>query len=77
MKIGNQSISPNEPPLIIAEIGINHAGDLGVAKNMVDLIASSGCECVKHQSFIIEDEMTEEVELIFPPNANKSKFTEN
>tara|TARA_X000000950_G_scaffold27489_1_gene29554 strand:- start:3960 stop:4988 length:1029 start_codon:yes stop_codon:yes gene_type:complete len=72
MKIGNRSIGPNEPPLVIAEIGINHGGDLDVAKNMVDLIASSGCECVKHQTHIIEDEMTEEAKWIFPPNADKS-----
>ena len=72
MKIGDRSIGPNEPPLIIAEIGINHGGDLDVAKNMVNLIASSGCECVKHQTHIIEDEMTEEAKLIFPPNADKS-----
>ena len=72
MKIGNRSIGPNEPPLVIAEIGINHGGDLDVAKNMVDLIASSGCEGVKHQTHIIEDEMTEEAKSIFPPNADKS-----
>ena len=72
MKVGNRSIGPNEPPLVIAEIGINHGGDLDVAKNMVDLIASSGCECVKHQTHIIEDEMTEEAKSIFPPNADKS-----
>ena len=72
MKIGNRSIGPNEPPLVIAEIGINHGGDLDVAKNMVDLIASSGCECVKHQTHIIEDEMTEEAKSIFPPNVDKS-----
>ena len=72
MKIGNRSIGPNEPPLVIAEIGINHGGDLDVAKNMVDLIASSGCECVKHQTHIIEDEMTEEAKSIFPPNADES-----
>ena len=72
MKIGNRSIGPNEPPLIIAEIGINHGGGLDVAKSMVDLIVHSGCECVKHQTHIIEDEMTEEAKAIFPPNANKS-----
>ena len=72
MKIGNRSIGPNEPPLIIAEIGINHGGSIDVAKSMVDLIAYSGCECVKHQTHIIEDEMTEEAKAIFPPNANKS-----
>ena len=72
MKIGNRGIGPNEPPLIIAEIGINHGGSLDVAKSMVDLIVHSGCECVKHQTHIIEDEMTEEAKAIFPPNANKS-----
>ena len=53
MKIGNRSIGPNEPPLIIAEISINYGGHVGVAKNMVDLIASSGCECVKHQTNLL------------------------
>ena len=43
---------------------------------MVDLIASSVGECVKHQPHRMEDQMTEEVKSIFPPNANKSKFNE-
>ena len=76
MKVGNRSIDPNEPPLVIAEIGINHGGDLGVTKNLVDLIASSDGQCVKHQTHSIEDEMTEEAKSIFPPSTNKSKFTE-
>jgi N-acetylneuraminate synthase len=72
MKISNRNIGPNKPPLIIAEIGINHGDDLNVAKNKVELIATSGCQCVKHQTHIIEDEMTEEAKSIFSPNANKS-----
>jgi N-acetylneuraminate synthase len=76
MKVGIRSIGPNEPPLVIAEIGINRGGGLGVTKNMVNLIASSGGECVKHQTHSIEDEMTEETRLIFSPNTNKSKFAE-
>ena len=76
MKIGNRSIGQNEPLLIIAEIGINYGGHVGVAKNMVDLIASSGCECVKHQTHFVEYEMTEEAKSTFPHNANESKFTE-
>jgi N-acetylneuraminate synthase len=71
MKIGTRSIGPNEPPLIIAEIGINHCGDLGVAKNIVELIASPGCKCVKHQTHIIEDGMTEKAKSTFPLKANK------
>ena len=76
MKVGNRSIGQNEPPLVTAEIGINHGGDLGVTKNMVDLVASSGGECVKHQTHSIGDKMKEEAKSIFPPNRNKSKFTE-
>ena len=76
MRLGNRSSIPNEAPLVIAEIGINHGGNLGVTKNMVDLIASSGGECVNHQTHSIEDKMTEEAKSILPPNTEKSKFTE-
>ena len=70
MKIGNREISPSHPPLVIAEIGINHGGNLEVAKNMVRLAAVSGSECIKHQTHIVEDEMTDEAKQIFPPNAD-------
>ena len=72
MKIGNRVIGPGEPPLVIAEIGINHGGSLAVAKEMVRLAAGAGCEMIKHQTHIIEDEMTEEAKSIFPPNADVS-----
>lgn len=72
MKINNRVIAANMPPLVIAEIGINHGGDLEVAKNMVRLAALSGCECVKHQTHFVEDEMTQEAKAIFPPNADVS-----
>jgi N-acetylneuraminate synthase len=57
---------------VIAEIGINHGGDLAVAKQMVRLAAGAGCEMIKHQTHIIADEMTEEAKQIFPPNADVS-----
>ncbi len=72
MKIAQRDIGPEHPPLVIAEIGINHGGDLEVAKTMVRLAAQSGAECVKHQTHFIEDEMTEEAKSIFPPNADMS-----
>lgn len=72
MKIAHRDIGPAHPPLVIAEIGINHGGDLEVAKNMVRLAAQSGCEMIKHQTHIVEDEMTEEAKGIFPPNADVS-----
>ena len=72
MKIAHREIGPGHPPLVVAEIGINHGGDLEVAKRMVSLAASAGCECVKHQTHVVEDEMTNEAKLIFPPNADIS-----
>ncbi len=72
MKIAHREIGSNHPPLVIADIGINHGGDLDVAKNMVRLAAGAGCEMIKHQTHIIEDEMTEEAKSIFPPNADVS-----
>jgi N-acetylneuraminate synthase len=72
MDIAGRKIGPSHPPLVIAEIGINHGGDLDVAKNMVRLAAASGCEMIKHQTHIIEDEMTQEAKQIFPPNADVS-----
>lgn len=70
--IAGRKIGPAHPPLVIAEIGINHGGDLSVAKEMVRLAAGAGCEMIKHQTHIIEDEMTDEAKSIFPPNAEVS-----
>jgi N-acetylneuraminate synthase len=72
MKIAHREISDKHRPLVIAEIGINHGGDLNVAKEMARLAALSGCEMVKHQTHIVEDEMTDEAKSIFPPNADVS-----
>lgn len=72
MRIKDRLIGPEYPPLVIAEIGINHGGCLDVAKNMVSLAAKAGAECVKHQTHFVEDEMTEEAKSILPPNADVS-----
>jgi sialic acid synthase SpsE len=72
MRINNRDIGPLHPPLVIAEIGINHGGSLEVAKSMVTLAAKAGAECIKHQTHFVEDEMTEEAKTIYPPNADVS-----
>ena len=72
MQIANRIISPDHPPLVIAEIGINHGGSLEVAREMARLAAASGCEMVKHQTHFVADEMTDEAKSIFPPNADVS-----
>ena len=72
MKIAHREIGPQQPPLVIAEIGINHGGSLDVAKGMVSAAHSAGCEMVKHQTHFVEDEMTDEAKQVFPPNADVS-----
>ncbi|MEY4978425.1 MAG: hypothetical protein RLZZ352_695 [Pseudomonadota bacterium] len=72
MKIAHRDIGPKQPPLVIAEIGINHGGSLDVAKAMVSAAHRAGCEMVKHQTHFVEDEMTDEAKGIFPPNADVS-----
>jgi sialic acid synthase SpsE len=72
MRISGREIGEHAPPLIIAELGINHGGSLVVAKAMVDAAASAGCEIVKHQTHFVEDEMTVEAKQIVPPNASQS-----
>lgn len=57
-EIAGRKIGPDFPPLIIAEIGINHEGSLKVAKEMVDAAKRAGAEVIKHQTHIVEDEMS-------------------
>ena len=74
MQIAHRHIGPEHPPLVVAEIGINHGGNLDTAKAMVEAAARSGCEMVKHQTHFVDDEMTEEAKSIYPPNADVSIY---
>jgi N-acetylneuraminate synthase len=47
--IGNKKIGDGRPCFIIAEIGINHNGDINIAKRLIDLAAFAGCDAVKFQ----------------------------
>ena len=77
MRIKDRDIGPNQFPLIIAEIGINHGGDIEIAKKMVFKAAKVGAECIKHQTNFVEDEMTIEAKNIYPPNADLSIWDVN
>ena len=73
-KIGDRKVGINNLPLVIAEIGINHNGSLDVAKKMVDAAISSGIEIIKHQTHIVEDEMSKEAMKVIPGNSDKSIY---
>lgn len=49
VKIGKRLVGPGQPVCIIAEIGINHNGDLDIAKQLIDAAVLAGCDAVKFQ----------------------------
>jgi N-acetylneuraminate synthase len=49
IKIGNRRVGDGQPAYIIAEIGINHNGDLGIARQMIDAAVHAGVDAVKFQ----------------------------
>ncbi len=57
IEINGRKIDSFHKPFVIAEIGINHNGVFNKAIRMVDDAAKAGCECVKFQCHIIDDEM--------------------
>ena len=72
--IAGRKIGTDYPPLVIAEIGINHEGSLDVAKEMVDAAKRAGAEVVKHQTHIVEDEMSGAAKKVIPGNADVSIY---
>lgn len=51
IKIGSKIISDNSPVFIIAEAGVNHNGDVEIAKKMVDAACEAGADAIKFQIF--------------------------
>ena len=47
--VGNKTIGVGEPVYVIAEIGINHNGDIEIAKQLMDVAVETGCDAVKFQ----------------------------
>jgi N-acetylneuraminate synthase len=72
--ISGRKIGSDYPPLVIAEIGINHEGSLAVAKEMVDAAHRAGVELVKHQTHIVEDEMSGAAKKVIPGNSDVSIY---
>lgn len=48
-EIAGRRVGKGQPAYIVAEIGINHNGDLAIAKKLMDLAAEAGCDAVKFQ----------------------------
>jgi N-acetylneuraminate synthase len=54
VKIGDKFIGRGKPAYVIAEIGINHNGDLDLAKRLISVAHAAGCDAVKFQKRTID-----------------------
>ena len=73
-ELGNRMVGYHHPPLVIAEIGINHNGSLESAISLADDAIDAGIEVIKHQTHVVEDEMTSEAKSVIPGNSDKSIY---
>ncbi len=64
----------SEVPLVIPEIGINHEGDLSVAKEMVLSAHRAGAALIKHQTHVVNDEMSHAAKKVIPGNSTESIY---
>lgn len=62
IQIGNFIISEDAPVFIIAEAGVNHNGEIELAKKLIDVAVECGADAVKFQSFITEELILDNVE---------------
>jgi len=74
IEIAGRRIGPEYPPLVIVEIGINHEGSLETAFEMVDAAWKAGAEVIKHQTHVVEDEMSTAARDVLPGNADVSIY---
>ena len=65
VKIGKHNVGENHPIFFTAEIGINHNGDLELAKKLIDESVKAGCQAVKFQKRTVDIVYTAE-ELAMP-----------
>src|SRR5664279_1959045 len=65
VQIGNKLVGDGHPSYIIAEIGINHNGDIDLARRLISVAVAAGCDAVKFQKRTVEVVYTEK-ELATP-----------
>ena len=68
IRAGQHHIGPGNPVFVIAEAGVNHNGDLELAKGLVDVAVQAGADAIKFQSF--------KAEHVASPLAKKAAYQE-
>ena len=77
--IGDKRIGNDFPIFLIAEIGVNHNGDMNLAKKLINLAADANVDAVKFQTFITEDvfvKATPKVEYSITSEDDKESWEE-
>ena len=77
VRIGSKSIGENHPVFIIAEAGVNHNGDINLARGLVDVAVEAGVDAVKFQTFITEEIVTRHAEKADYQKENTSNEQES
>src|SRR5438477_9759732 len=54
VRIGSKELRDGNPCYIVAEIGINHNGDIDLAKRLISVAVGAGCDAVKFQKRTID-----------------------
>lgn len=60
VRIGDRMIGSGAPCFVVAEIGINHNGDVALAKKLIDAAVAAGCDMVKFQKRTVDVVFTPE-----------------
>lgn len=58
VKIGDKHVGENEPVFVIAEAGVNHNGDIELAKQLIDIAVEAGADAIKFQTFKAKNVVT-------------------
>ncbi len=64
VRLGKKLVGHNEKPYIIAEAGLNHNGDLKIAKELIDKAKKINCDAIKFQSFTASSRVSKEVKSV-------------
>ena len=79
VRIGNRLLGTDQPCYVIAEIGINHNGDIDTAKRLISVALAAGCDAVKFQKRTVSvvyspDELAKARENPFGPTNGDLKY---
>ena len=73
IRIGNKKVGENQHCFIIAEAGVNHNGNLKLAKKLVDIAVEAGADAVKFQTFKADNLVTKDADMADYQKKNMGK----